>query len=349
MTKRIPATIITGFLGTGKTTLIRHLLQNAGGRRIAVIVNEFGDVGVDAKLLRDCGEYSCTAEDIVELANGCICCTVADDFIPTMETLLARDPAPDHIVIETSGLALPQPLIRAFNWPEVKARVTVDGVVTVIDARAVADGRFASNEAAVDAMRIADENLDHESPLHELFEDQLSCADLIVLNKVDLVDDAEIARVAEIVTREKRPAAQIVKAVRGKLSPDVLIGLDAQAEDDLDTRHGHHGPASGEDDDHDHDDFDSFVVAMSPIEDPRGLSRILIEMAGEMPVLRAKGFVTVENKPMRLAVQGVGPRVDSYFDRPLREEERGSGHLVIIGLKGLDRQRVAARLGGSIS
>jgi cobalamin biosynthesis protein CobW len=349
MSKRIPATIITGFLGTGKTTLIRHLLQNAGGRRIAVIVNEFGDVGVDAKLLRDCGEYSCTAEDIVELANGCICCTVADDFIPTMETLLARDPAPDHIVIETSGLALPQPLIRAFNWPEVKARVTVDGVVTVIDARAVADGRFASNEAAVDAMRIADENLDHESPLHELFEDQLSCADLIVLNKVDLVDDAEIARVAEIVTREKRPAAQIVKAVRGKLSPDVLIGLDAQAEDDLDTRHGHHGPASGEDDDHDHDDFDSFVVAMPPIEDPRGLSRILIEMAGEMPVLRAKGFVTVENKPMRLAVQGVGPRVDSYFDRPLREEERGSGHLVIIGLKGLDRQRVAARLGGSIS
>jgi cobalamin biosynthesis protein CobW len=137
--------------------------------------------------------------------------------------------------------------------------------------------------------------------------------------------------------------------VRGKLSPDVLIGLDAQAEDDLDTRHGHHGLDGGEGHDHDHDDFDSFVVAMPPIEDPRGLSKILIEMAGEMPVLRAKGFVTVENKPMRLAVQGVGPRVDSYFDRPLREEERGSGHLVIIGLKGLDRQRVAARLGGSIS
>ncbi len=347
MTPRIPATIITGFLGAGKTTLIRHLLQNAGGRRIALIVNEFGNVGIDRKLLVDCGDDACAGDDVVELANGCICCTVADDFIPTMEMLLARDPAPDHIVIETSGLALPQPLVRAFNWPEVRARVTVDGVVTVIDARAVADGRFASDEAAVDAQRVADEKLDHESPLHELFEDQLSCADLIVVNKADLVNDDEFARVSEIIGREKRLAAQIVRSVRGMLSPEVLIGLDARAEDDLDGRKSHHEEEGGED--HDHDDFDSFVVAMPPIADPRSLSKTLIEMAGEMPVLRAKGFVTVEDKPMRLAVQGVGPRVDSYFDRPLHGDERDRGHLVIIGLKGLDRQRVAAKLGGVVS
>jgi len=347
MKQRIPATIITGFLGAGKTTLIRHLLQNAAGRRIALIVNEFGDVGVDRDLLTDCGDDACRSDDVVELANGCICCTVADDFIPTMQMLMARDPAPDHIVIETSGLALPQPLVRAFHWPEVRARVTVDGVVTVIDARAVADGRFAADEDAVNKLRAADENLDHESPLHELFEDQLSCADLIVLNKSDLVDEAELAHVSETVRQEKRPASQIVKSVRGVLSADVLIGLESRAEDDMDSRKSHH-EQEGEDD-HDHDDFESFVVAMPPIEDPRSLSRTLIEMAGELPVLRAKGFVTVEDKPMRLAVQGVGSRVDSYFDRPLRDDERGKGHIVIIGLKGLDRGQVAAKLGGALS
>ena len=347
MAQRIPATIVTGFLGAGKTTLIRNLMQNAGGRRIALIVNEFGDVGVDRSLLTDCGDEACGADDIIELANGCICCTVADDFVPTMQMLIARDPAPDHIVIETSGLALPQPLIRAFNWPEVRARVTVDGVVTVIDARAVADGRFANDEAAINALRITDEKLDHESPLHELFEDQLSCADLVVVNKTDLVDDNEFARVTDIIESEKRPAARIVRCQSGQLPAEILIGLGARAEEDAENRRSHHEHEGV--DNHDHDDFDSFVVAMPPIEDPRALSRTLIDLAGEMPLLRAKGFVTVENKPMRLAVQGVGPRVDSYFDRPLREDERGGGHLVIIGVKGLDRERVASRLGGAVA
>ena len=171
--RKIPATVITGFLGAGKTTLIRHLIANANGVRIALIVNEFGDVGIDGELLRSCGDENCSDEDIVELANGCICCTVAEDFIPTMEKLLARKEPPQHIVIETSGLALPQPLVRAFNWPEIKTRVTVDGVVTLVDAAALAEGRFAADEEAVEARRQADEMLDHDTPLGELFSDQM--------------------------------------------------------------------------------------------------------------------------------------------------------------------------------
>ena len=264
-----------------------------------------------------------------------------------MEKLLARDPAPDHIVIETSGLALPQPLVRAFGWPEVRARVTVDGVVTVVDARAVADGRFAEDEAAIAVQRQVDANLDHDSPLHELFEDQIACADLIILNKADLVSETELAGVAEMLAAEKRPAARVIRTTSGRLSPDVLIGLAAAAEDDAANRLSHH-ELEGEEE-HDHDDFESFVVAMPPIADPRGFSQTLIAAAGEMPILRAKGFLAVEGKPMRLAVQGVGPRVDSYFDRPLRDGEAGSGHLVIIGLKGLDREAIAARLGGTVS
>jgi cobalamin biosynthesis protein CobW len=347
MTQRIPATIVTGFLGAGKTTLIRHLLQNAGGRRIALIVNEFGDVGVDRNLLTDCGDDACAANDIIELANGCICCTVADDFIPTMQTLLARDPAPDHIVIETSGLALPQPLVRAFNWPEVRARVTVDGVVTVLDARAVADGRFAADEDALQAQREADDSLDHDSPLHELFEDQLACADLVVLNKADLVSEEELAAVEALVGREKRAAAAAIRATSGKLPPQVLIGLGAEAERTMSDRLSHHEQEGLED--HDHDDFESFVLKMPPVEDAAAFCGRLADVAATANVLRVKGFLTVENKRMRLAVQGVGPRIDSYFDRPLRDEERMNGHIVIIGLKGLDRAQIASELGGTVS
>ncbi|MEJ1993224.1 MAG: GTP-binding protein, partial [Maritimibacter sp.] len=176
--KKIPATVITGFLGAGKTTLIRHLLDNAGGKRIALIINEFGDLGVDGDILKGCGDETCSEDDIFELSNGCICCTVAEDFVPTMEALLARPDAPDHIVIETSGLALPQPLVRAFQWPQIATRVTVDGVVTVVDGKAVDEGLFAANLDAVEAQRKADENLDHETPLSELFEDQIAAADM---------------------------------------------------------------------------------------------------------------------------------------------------------------------------
>ena len=184
---KIPVTIVTGFLGAGKTTLIRHVLENAAGRRLALIINEFGDVGVDGTILKTCGIDNCPEENIVELANGCLCCTVADDFIPAMEALLARSPQPDHIIIETSGLALPKPLVKAFDWPEIRTRLTVDGVIAVVDGAAVAEGRFADDPAKLAAQRAADGSIDHENPLEEVFEDQLLCADIVVLNKADLL------------------------------------------------------------------------------------------------------------------------------------------------------------------
>jgi len=208
MSAKIPATVVTGFLGAGKTTLIRHMLENANGKRIALIINEFGDLGVDGDILKGCGIETCTEDDVVELSNGCICCTVADDFIPTMEQLLNRDNPPDHIVIETSGLALPQPLVRAFNWPGISTKVTVDGVVTVVDGKAVSAGQFAHNVAAVDAQRKQDENLDHETPLAELFEDQIACADMIVVNKADLLADGEADHLRAVLKSEARKGVQ---------------------------------------------------------------------------------------------------------------------------------------------
>lgn len=341
--EKIPATVITGFLGAGKTTLIRHLLETAKGRRIALIINEFGDLGIDGEVLAACENPNCTDDDIIELANGCICCTVADDFIPTMTALLERDQPPEHIVIETSGLALPQPLVRAFNWPEVRARVTVDGVVTVIDGRALADGRFAEDEDALAAQREADEMLDHDSPLAELFEDQLKCADMILLNKTDLLENDSIREVEHALRAQLRPGVRVLPSEKGRVEPDIILGMAAASEDDIDNRRAHH---EDEDEDHEHDDFESFIVPLTQIDDTQALLKRLEQTIADHDILRLKGFVAVGGKDLRLQIQAVGPRVDSYFDRAWEDGEARESSLVVIGLTGLNKQQISAALQG---
>lgn len=354
MAAKIPATVVTGFLGAGKTTLIRHMLQNAQGKRIALIINEFGDLGVDGDILKGCGDEVCSEDDIVELSNGCICCTVADDFIPTMEALLARDNKPDHIVIETSGLALPQPLVRAFNWPGISTRVTVDGVVTVVDGRAVTDGQFAHNIAAVDAQRAQDENLDHETPLSELFEDQIACADMIVVNKSDLLSADEAANLVSKLKADSRAGVQVVKAAMGALPVDVLLGQGIGAESDLESRHEvhhHHHHDDDHDDghhhdhahDHGHDEFESFIVTRGEIADAKAFTAQVADTIRAHNILRLKGFVAVSGKPMRQTLQAVGPRVDTYFDQPFGDAPRET-RLVVIGEAGLNQQAITAAL-----
>jgi cobalamin biosynthesis protein CobW len=340
---KIPATVITGFLGAGKTSLIRHLLSHNRGRRIALVINEFGDLGVDRELLLGCGIEGCGEDDVIELANGCICCTVADDFLPTMRRLLARDEPPEHIVIETSGLALPKPLVKAFTWPEVRTRLTVDGVIAVVDAEAVAAGRFASDPAALARARAADPSLDHESPLEELFEEQLACADMVVVNKLDRVDEAGRVRAEAMVAEHLRPAVRTVPARFGAVDPGVLLGLGVGAENDLDSRPSHH---EAEGDDHDHDEFESFVLELAPVEAPEPLLERVRAVAAAHDILRIKGFACVADKPLRHAVQAVGERVQGYYDRPWQPAERRATRLVVIGQRGLDRAAIEAGLRG---
>ena len=342
MSQKIPATVITGFLGAGKTSIIRHLLENAGGRRIALIINEFGDIGIDGEILKGCGIDDCEDDDILELANGCICCTVADDFIPTMEALLDREKRPDRIVIETSGLAMPKPLVKAFNWPDIRTRVTVDAVVTVVDGPAVADGLFASDPEAVQAQREDDEALEHESPLEELFEEQLGCADMVVINKTDLVGRDALDRVTAEVAGQVRSSVKVVTAAHGAVSPKVLLGLEAAAEDDLDARPSHHDGV----DDHDHDDFDTFSVEVAGVPSAGELLRRLHAAIAAHDILRMKGFAHIPGKDMRLLVQAVGSRVQHYYDREWRAGEERCTRLVVIGRKRLDEGSVRRMLNG---
>jgi cobalamin biosynthesis protein CobW len=343
MTAKIPATVITGFLGAGKTTVIQHLLRHANGRRLALVINEFGEIGVDGELLRSCGIPACKEEDIVELANGCICCTVADDFLPTIEKLLNRADPPDHIVIETSGLALPKPLVKAFNWPEVRTRVTVDGVIAVVDGPAAAAGLFAADPKAVAAQRAADPSLDHDSPLQELFGDQLGCADLVILNKVDQLDAAARARAEAAIQAGSPRRVKLVPTSFGAVDPTVLLGLQAAAEDDLAARPSHH---EAEGADHNHDDFESFPLRLGPLASPQVLMERLLRAIEQHDILRVKGFLAVAGKDMRLVVQAVGTRLQHYYDRAWRMDEPRGGSLVVIGLKGLDRAAITRAIVG---
>jgi cobalamin biosynthesis protein CobW len=328
---KIPVTVITGFLGSGKTTLVRHLLQNNQGRRIAVLVNEFGEVGIDGDLLRQCqicDEDETPDANILELANGCLCCTVQEEFLPTMQELIKRRDRIDCIVIETSGLALPKPLVQSFRWPEIRNAATVDGVITVVDCEALALGQFVGDLDALEAQRQADDSIDHETPIEELFEDQIACADLVLLTKSDVVSDADRAKVQSWLTAEVPQGVKILPVQQGEISPDVLLGFNAAVEDNLDQRHSHHD----HEEEHDHDeDINAVQIITSATFDPNSLIEKLKILVQEQEIYRIKGFVSVPGKAMRLVLQGVGQRFDTFYDRPWAADESRQTKLVVIG------------------
>ena len=333
---KTPVTVITGFLGAGKTSLIRHMLENANGRKLALIINEFGDLGIDGDILKGCGDETCSEDDVMELTNGCICCTVADDFIPTLETLLDREDRPDHIVIETSGLALPKPLVKAFQWPEVRSRTTVDGVITVVDGPAVKSGLFADDPELIKKQRAADPTLDHENPLEEVFGDQLACADMVIVSKSDMLEEGELDSVLDLINEEVRTSVEAIPAIHGRLDPGVILGLDAAVEDDVDARSSCHD----DEEEHEHDDFDTFTLDIEVVANTNVIIERVKQALTEEGVLRIKGALVIQDKPARLIVQGVGERVEHYYDRPWASDETQAGQLVIIGLNGFDRAAV---------
>ncbi|MEM9507615.1 MAG: cobalamin biosynthesis protein CobW [Cyanobacteria bacterium P01_E01_bin.35] len=340
---KIPVTVISGFLGAGKTTLVRHLLQNNQGKRIAVMVNEFGEVGIDGDLLRSCQiceEEESPVSNIVELTNGCLCCTVQEEFYPTMQELLKRRDQIDCLLIETSGLALPKPLIQAFRWPAIRNSATVDGVVTVVDCHALGTGKLVGDLAALESQRQADASLDHETPLEELFEDQLACADLVLLTKTDLVDPMMLDKIKLWLNQELQPEVKIVTVKNGQIDPNLLLGFNAAVENDLDNRHSHHDHEA----EHDHDeDINSIELILDQAFDPQSLILKLKELLTEQEIYRIKGFVNVANKPMRLVLQGVGNRFDTFYDRLWQPTETRETRLVLIG-HDLSYQEIKAKI-----
>jgi len=334
--KKVPVTVITGFLGAGKTTLVHNLLKNPQGKKIAVVVNEFGETGIDGELIK--ASCECPEEDLVELSNGCLCCTVQEEFLPTMLKLMERKDKIDHIVIETSGLALPKPLVQAVNWPDLKPHLTVDAVITVVDAVGVATGEICDREK-VKAQREADDNLDHETPIEELFEDQLNCADMVLISKQDLVENTKLEEITQVISEMMpNPQTKIIPIEQGQISPEVLLGLDSKTEEDIHNRHSHHDHHHehhhhhAHEHDHEHDDdIQSISVSIDVPHTPETLQQVLEEMVQKHKIYRIKGFIYVPNKPMRMVIQGVGNRFNRYFDKKWQENDVKETRLVIIG------------------
>ena len=341
--EKIPVTILTGFLGAGKTTLIRNLILKNKSKKLAVIINEFGDLGVDGEIVKQCSDETCPEENILELANGCICCTVADDFIPTMKSLLEGQYLPEHILIETSGLALPKPLLKAFEWPEIRSRLTVDSVLAVVDAEAVVNGIFAPEMSNELEEKQNQTYVEHETPLSEVFEDQINCSDVVLLTKPDLVKNISDAR--NFIIKEMERNVPILEVQNGNIGADVILGVNAAAETDLDNRRSHHDGF----DDHEHDDFDTFSISVPKILDIEKFKIVLETLIRKNDILRIKGFLRIESKPLNLLVQGVGRRLSVNFtDTKIPVEN--TGNLVFIGEKGrIDQDVISAYLHSSLN
>jgi cobalamin biosynthesis protein CobW len=337
---RLPVTVVTGFLGAGKTTLLRHLLLHSG-QRLAVVVNEFGEVGIDGDLLRSCG--FCPDEELdgrlVELANGCLCCTVQDDFIPTMERLLERADQLDGIVVETSGLALPEPLVAAFGWPAIRTRTRVNGVVAVVDGEAVAQGAVVADPDALERQRLADPSLDHASAIDELFHEQLEAADLVVVSRADRIDAAALERVRARVGAAVRPGTPVLPVQRGNLDPAVALGLDAAPRE---AGHDHaHGP--------DHHDHAHVAMESMAIQIPGHFERAALEVGlaaliRDRALVRVKGRVQLPGKALPLQIQAAGPRLECWFEGQAGAPQPSpSLELVLLGFA-LDQAAIEAEL-----
>ena len=270
MTRRIPALVVSGFLGSGKTTLVRRVLDDAqrSGVRVALVSNEFGELGIDQALL---GRMR---DDYVELRGGCVCCKLSDQLVDTLQMLRERTD-PDRVVIETSGVALPYDTQLNFWREPVRGWIADDAAVVVVNAEQLAAGR----------------------DLEGTFEQQVSSADLLLLNKIDLVADAALPRL-EARLRETEPDAPILRAVHADLDPALLFppdpeGLRTRRRAELAVVRPHH-----------HEAFETEELEVEPGVVPEAL---LARLAG-LGVLRAKGFVETANGP-RL-VQGVGARIE---------------------------------------
>ncbi len=333
---KIPATLVMGFLGSGKTSLIRHQIAQSKNAKFGILINEMGEMGIDHEILKEETRHAALKCDLIEVSDACISRDIVRHFLPVMRKFLAWRKNPSNVVIEAPGQALPKPLVQAFTWPDVRNAMLVDSVVAVFDAAAVADGVYVPDELQDSSNEPAE--VTDESPRFERFRELVSSADIIVVNKTDTVSQDELVQVDEIMRRYMQPGVRIIHTQRGEVDPMIAMGVGTNAEHESVVeafRRKEEEPDDGA-------GFESFIVEVEAVPNPEVLASRLRELAIQEPVYRVKGFIAIQGKFLKCLVQSVGQRVDSYYGQQWLDHEGRIGRLVVVGERGLSKEGVRA-------
>ena len=331
MPQKVPVIVVSGFLGSGKTTFLRYLI-NKSNKKFGFLINEFGDVGIDGDLIKSCSNCDESIDKkIIMLNNGCVCCTVQDDFIPSIKSLLGSSLEIDTIIVETSGLALPLPLLKALSWPEIKASIYLDLVVCIVNGEAMIDGSPINDLSLIKNQYKDTKVIEHNSSLDELFQEQLETSDVILISRADLLNQYQYKKVEDNIKLKINNDIPIMKCFNGEINLKYFFGSEIKKniykdsfENDKEENHNHSHPK-----------IYSRLLKSSYFLNKKDFEKQMVVILEDLNILRIKGRVWIPSKNLPLQVQIVGKKINTWFEEAPNNCWRPNGdigmELILIG------------------
>jgi len=329
MVSRIPVIVVSGFLGSGKTTFLKYLIEKTN-KKFGLLINEFGDIGIDGDLLKNCS--SCnedSSESIIELNNGCLCCTVQDDFIPSIQTLLNTNIDLDAIIIETSGLALPIPLLKALSWPEIRTSIYLDLVITTVNGESMINGSPINDLCSINTQYKDIKKIDHLSSIDELFKEQIEVSDVVLISRADLISEEEFILIKNDLQRKVKPNIPIIKSFNGETNLGFIFDSSIKKNNFQEILTDKH--------DHSHARIFSDFIKTDYFLDKNQFELEMSQILKDVNVLRIKGRVWIPQKNMPLQVQIVGRKINTWYEKvdlkSVSPPKQGGMELIMIGFE----------------